>query len=393
MATWLLGAWGMSGVWKIAGVWERSPDRDPELKSRDLEIAPTTGASGPTAWLLALLLVLAGPTFAEPAGPDPLFAEDAVLKVSLRGPLTTLAREKSAEEQPEHAGTLSYTEADGRAMAFDIVLQGRGHSRRRQDVCKFPPLWVDLPKKKTLKGTLFEGQNKLKLVTFCRPTDRHQQFLLKEYVAYRLFNHLTDNSFRVRLLQVDYVDADRDDTTTTRWGFFIEHKKRLAKRLGYPLREPIAIEREQLDPEYASRIEVFNYLLGNTDYSLIAAGPGRECCHNSVLLELPDQRFMSVPYDFDMTGFVDPPYQMVSPEMRISNVRQRLFRGYCWPGDYTRRAVEALLAEKAELLEIVRSDPRMDERSREKAAAYLESGFAILEDPKDLERRVLGACR
>ena len=126
---------------------------------------------------------------------------------------------------------------------------------------------------------------------------------------------------------------------------------------------------------------------------MIAAGPGRECCHNTVLFELPDQRFINVPYDFDMTGFVDPPYQMVSAELRIKNVRQRLFRGFCREGDYTRQAVQKLLAEKAALLDIVRTDPRMDERSRTKAVEYLESGFALLEDPKELEKRVLTACR
>jgi hypothetical protein len=327
-----------------------------------------------------------------PAAADPLFADDAVLKLSLRGPLGTLAKDKG-DELPERPGQLVYTEADGRLVTLEVTLQGRGHSRRRQDVCTFPPLWVDLPKKKELEGTLFEGQGKLKLVTYCRPTDRHQQFLLKEYLAYRLFNHLTDASFRVRLLQVDYVDADKGDATTTRWGFFIEHKKRLAKRLDYPLREPVAIERQQVEPGHASRIEVFNFLIGNTDYSLIAAGPGRTCCHNAVLFELPDGQFLTVPYDFDMTGFVDPPYQMVSPDLRISNVRQRLFRGFCREGDHTRRAAQELLAERTALLDIVRGDPRLDERSRRKAIEYLESGFELLEDPKELERRVLDACR
>jgi len=350
-----------------------------------------------TAVLALALAALAAPAaFAEaadaPRGPDPLFAEDAPLRITLRGPLDSLAKDKS--EEPEYRpGKLLYTEADGRQMELDIGLQTRGHSRRRKDVCTFPPLRVDLPKKKTLDGTLFEQQGKLKLVTFCRPTDRHQQFLLKEFTAYRLFNHLTDASFRVRLLEIDYVDADRGDATVTRWGFFIEDKKRLGKRLGYPLREPISIEREQLEPTHASRIELFNFLLGNTDYSLVAAGPGRECCHNSVLLEQPDGRFMTVPYDFDMTGFVDPPYQQVSPELRISNVRHRLFRGFCREGDVTRQTVNELIAERANLLEIVRAEPRLDARARDKAIAYLESGFEMLEDPKELERRVLTACR
>ena len=356
-------------------------------------------------WWACALPVVAAPEAAalpDPAGsqarqspargPDPLFADAAPLRITIRGPLRSLASDKSAAPEYRPA-TLSYVDAEGQQAELDIRLRTRGHSRRRADVCSFPPLRVDLPKKSTLRGTVFQHQSKLKLVTFCRPTDRHQQFLMKEYITYLLFNHLTDNSFRVRLLEIDYVDTDRKDATVTRFGFFIEDKARLARRLELPLREPDSIERGQLEPAHASLVELFNYLLGNTDYSLIAAAPGRTCCHNAVLLEQPDGQFRAVPYDFDMTGFVDPPYGMVSADLKIKNVRQRLYRGFCREGEHHRAAVDQLLAAKEGLLAIVSAEPRLDERTRAKAIAYLQSGFEVLEDPAQLAQRVIDACR
>jgi hypothetical protein len=323
---------------------------------------------------------------------DPLFASTDVFRITLRGPLTALAADSAADPDYRPA-TLSFTGADGAPISLNVGLKVRGHSRRKESVCTFPPLRVDLPKRDATDGTIFENQGKLKLVTFCRPTERHQQFLFKEYLAYRMFDTLTDDNINARLVQIHYVNADREDASVDGYGMFLENEKRVGKRLGLPLREPEYIERVQLEPVHAARIEVFNYLLGNTDFSLVAAAEGRTCCHNIALFEQPDKRFLTIPYDFDMTGFVEPPYQMVSENLGISSVRQRLFRGYCREGDYTRDAAREIVAAKPQMLALVRDDPRLDDKTRKRALDWLESGFKILEDPSQLQRRVLSECR
>ena len=64
-----------------------------------------------------------------------------------------------------------------------------------------PPLFVSFGDE-TARGTLFEGQTMLPLTTHCRDSSSYEQYVLKEYLAYRIYNLLTDKSLRVRLARV-----------------------------------------------------------------------------------------------------------------------------------------------------------------------------------------------
>jgi hypothetical protein len=332
------------------------------------------------------------PRVSTAAAADPLFSETAPIAVSIRAPFTSLQRDRSPT--PAYVrGTLTYADEGGSTVTVDIRLRPRGKSRRRPDVCAFPPLRLNFPARDQTRGTLLHGQTNLKLVTYCRTADRYQQTLLREYAVYRMLNHLTDASFRVRLLEIDYVDTDRNDQTLTRYGFVIEHRRRLARRIEMPSKRPDQVPQEALEPEQASLVEVFNYMIGNTDYSLIAPAPGDPCCHNVNLYQLPDDRYLPIPYDFDMTGFVNPPYGMVSEGLPIRNVRQRLFRGFCRDGEHHRAAVERLRSAREELFAIVRGQTGLETRSAEQAIAYLQGFFDIVDDPRRLDRQILRACR
>ena len=127
-----------------------------------------------------------------------MFASDDVLHVTVAGPISTLAENMDGKEELPFVLT-----AEG--VEHAIAVRNRGNSRLR--VCEFPPLRLDFDRDATA-GTVFEGQNKLKLVTHCRNYDRGEQDMLEEYLTYRLFNALTDASFRVRLLRIRYVDTD-----------------------------------------------------------------------------------------------------------------------------------------------------------------------------------------
>ncbi len=163
---------------------------------------------------------------------DPLFESHELLNVRLEAPLQEMARDRS-DEPEERPGLFSYTEADGTSRQFAIKVQPRGKNRRMREVCQFPPLWLNL-KKGDVKGTLFKKQNKLKLVTQCASLSSKSKkvadYLWLEYVAYRIFNQMTDQSFRVRPLAISYMDT-KNQREFEQPGFLIEHKDRLAHRL------------------------------------------------------------------------------------------------------------------------------------------------------------------
>ncbi len=322
---------------------------------------------------------------------DPLFASDELLAVQLTGPLRSMARDRS-DEPEARAGRLSFTDSSGTLVEVPIELSPRGKSRRDRQVCSFPPLSLKLPKKE-MDGTVFENQKSLKLVTYCKSQERHQQYLLKEYLAYRIFNLLTDNSLRVRLLQIEYVDEDRGGKALVRLGFVIEHFKRFAKRLGVKRVKPITIPREQLEPAQASLVELFEYLIGNVDFSLVSGPTGDDCCHNAKLFQTADGLMLPVPYDFDMTGFVNPPYGTANAQLKQRNIRQRIYRGLCRAGDHHQNAVERAQEMRQPIEQLIRDQAGLDDNNRKKILSYLAAFYDVLDDPQKLQKDILGTCR
>jgi hypothetical protein len=318
---------------------------------------------------------------------DSLFPPDGAratpLVVELHLPLAQLRKVKADDKEAEFAGHLQM--ADG--MRLPVQISPRGKSRRNH--CDFPPLWLDF-KKKQLTGTIWAGQNKLKLVTHCSNKFAKREYLATEMFAYRLLNLFTDHSFRVRALEITYVDTDRD-RREKQFGFVIEHKKSLAARLGGELLETPGIKLSQLDVAHAAFMSMFGYFIGNTDFSL-RQGPGEECCHNAVPIQIGDSIF-PVPYDFDAAGLVDPPYAAPAPNLSIRRVTQRLYRGYCQHNDELDAATALFLSKRVEVQSLIdRFDDIPGFRARD-VSAYLGKFYAIVENPDQVRSKLIKRCR
>jgi hypothetical protein len=200
--------------------------------------------------------------------------------------------------------------------------------------------------------------------------------LLEEYVAYRIFNLLSDFSYRVRLLRMHYVDTDdrMDRGARNRYAFVIEPTDQLAARLDAVPLQRTAVPKKKLDAEQAARVYVFQYLVGNTDWSLVASKDGGTCCHNGKLLER-DEHIFYVPYDFDQAGIVNASYAKPHPVVRLPNVRVRRYRGYCTDLDTLRAAVSHVNLRRDEIIELVRNTPGFKQRDAERTVDYLMAYF------------------
>ena len=334
------------------------------------------------------LLLLAGTVSAEENLPtDPLFRDVQILEASISGPLTTLVRERPQEDYLP--GMFRYTDADGEEVALDLKIRTRGNFRHKE--CDYPPVLLNFVKKQT-RDTLFDKQNKLKLVIQCGKSERYEQAVLREYLAYRLLNAVTDLSFRVRLLRANYVNEEKDPPYQQRYAFMIEHKKRLAERLGL---QELAIERASVSairPEQLNLTSVFAYFIGNTDFSPIAGPPGDKCCHNYVLFGGGDGPILAVPYDFDQSGFVDAPYAIPNPRFRIRSVRQRLYRGRCANNDYLDASLQKFRDSRETLYAIVRDQGGLTDKVRKDLLKYMDGFFEIINDPRQVERKMRDRC-
>jgi hypothetical protein len=333
----------------------------------------------------ALLLMATAASAAEPA--KPLFADDGVIRLTVRGPLDMIARK--AEQRPgPRPGSLTIG-----AETIPIMLSPRGITRLRKETCQFPPLRVEFPQPPA--AGLFAGQRRLKLVTHCRPSEGFQQHLLLEYAAYRLYNQLTPASFRVRLAQIDYAGED-GRPVTSRYGFFIEEIDDAARRNGG--NEPRVGDRipvPSLSPRDAAGAAVFEYLIANLDFAMNAGPAGENCCHNFRLIAgAPGTApaIIPVPYDFDFSGFVDAPYALPPDQIRVSSVRQRHYRGFCRHNAEALAASRQISAQRPALLATLAAIPGLDEKTRRKASAYLEKGFADIASDQAVQAKLFRTC-
>ena len=320
---------------------------------------------------------------------DPLFQSTDILEVRITAPFDTILAERSNEE--DVPGKFQYTNQAGELEEVDVGIRTRGISRRQKDVCPFPPLRLDF-KSSQVKKSLLHKQDKLKLVTHCKDrTSRYKETPLREYLAYRMLNELTDVSFRVRLMRITYVDTDGRDPDRNRYGFVIEHKDRLAKRLGI---KPIQLESTRtkaLRPDYTNLISMFHYMIGNTDFSPIA-GPDAKCCHNHVLLGTEGELFYSVPYDFDQAGLVDAKHGQTNPRFKLSSAKQRLYRGRCSNNEHLTSTIAHFLSKREALFKLIGEQEGLGDATRRELTKFVEKFYDIINSPKQIERQFVKKC-
>jgi len=319
--------------------------------------------------------------------PDPLFQDNETLQVTMTAPFTTLIRERPKDDYL--TGVFQYTESDGTTVKLDLEIRTRGNFRHKN--CKYPPLRLNL-KKSQARGTMFDKQNKLKLVIPCDYSAKYEQVVLREYLAYRILNAVTNMSFRVRLLRVAYVNTEVKRRGEIRYGFLIEHKNRLAKRYDLKVLEVERINVVSIQPDQLNLTSVFGFLIGNTDFSPIAGAPGNECCHNYVLFGNDIDPVIAVPYDFDQAGFIDAPYATPNQRFRISNVRQRLYRGRCVNNEHVAASLRRFRDHRDSIYALINEQEGLNSRVRAKLIRYIDDFYKLISNPKDVERKMTKKC-
>lgn len=343
--------------------------------------------------LRALILLWVLSASAEAANPGPLFADDAVLDVRIEAPIKVLM-----DVRPDEAylkGAFVYTDLDGKEHRVALKLRTRGNYRRDKSHCDFAPVLLNFPKD-DVYGTLLEGQNKLKLVTHCRGHETEfDHYLLREYLAYRLFAELSETSYRVRLLRATYYDPHEDDEFT-RFAYVIEDDSAVAKRNGMKKAKARHVSHDDYEAAHENLLHVFQYMIGNTAYSLAASEPGKKCCHNIDLLSATKEApFVPLPYDFDFSGLVDADYAQPNPRYAIETVRDRYYKGRCKNNGLLAETLDRFREKRQNLFAIIDSVANIDKKAQgamRPARSYLEEFYAIIEDPDEVQRQLVQHC-
>ena len=314
-----------------------------------------------------------------------LFKETEPLAFTLTAEFNLVNKERNPDNKKAFPAVLSVLDAKG-AEDVPVTIGSRGHFRLMARNCDFVPIRLDFPRGNETAGTIFEGQTTLKLGTHCRGDREYDNYTLKEYLTYRLFNMVTPLSFRARLARATYVDAKTKKTVNNRYSIFIEHENEVARRFGGRIVELPRITFNDLDAPTLNRMMLFEYMIGNTDFSIWAL-------HNVRIVQDKNRKLFPVPYDFDLSGLVHAPYAAPDPRIGIRSVLDRLYRGPCRTTDEFDEAAQAFRSKRADMFTLLESMRDLEPLARGEAKNYLESFFRTIERPESIKRQFVNGCK
>jgi hypothetical protein len=299
-----------------------------------------------------------------------IFANDSILNFSLRGNLRVLLNDR-AENPSYHPIELVYKENEQKEISFAVKAKTRGHFRKMKENCSYPPLYLNFAKSDTLKKSIFNYQDKYKLVMPCRG----DEYVIREWLVYRLYNIITAISFQAKLVNITLDDEKSKKKGDPFFGILLEDEKKMAKKNGKITMDK-KLRPEQTETASFLTMAVFQYLIGNTDWSIQYL--------QNIKLIMNDSNSVAIPvaYDFDHSGMVDAPYAHPAEELLMSSVLQRRYRGYCMTDMKKFESTIALFNNKKnEIYSLYANCGLINEKDKKHFIKYLDEFYTTINDP------------
>lgn len=332
--------------------------------------------------ICAIILLITGVIFGQnELKSDKLYKDQTPLEIKLGYSNNDLNR--NTNDSTFIITSMAYLN-EGKWTEIEVNLRARGNFRRNE--CYFPPVKMKI-KKKQYEGTLFDGNKSMKLVLPCKIESEKNDNVLQEFIAYKIYEHISPFHFKTRRVNIEFTEPKGKKTKEFQLkGFLIEDDKRVAKR-----HEGKVMERfiHPMAMQHLTSVQnaFFQFLLGNTDFSVAYQ-------HNGKLLYV-DKEIIPLPYDFDMTGWVNPSYATVNTTLGINSVQDRKYRGFKREQQYFDKVRADFLAKKSELIEMVSSfeSDFSDPKEYQNMYDFMESFYEVLEDDKKFEKVIVAEAR
>lgn len=300
-----------------------------------------------------------------------------ILKVTIKGDLASVINnKKSADYQPIE---ISWKTSNGTKVETVAKIRVRGKYRRR--VCGFPPLKIKFKKDRLAHLGYTPDFNSLKLVTHCLDDDKvaANENVLQEYLIYKMYEEVTDNSFRTQLVEVTYIDESGEYGNITRYGFFIEKKSELAQRMGGKSVQQFNTDRNLVMEQDEVNMALFQYMIGNEDWSV-------SMHKNNALIQV-NANFVPVPYDFDFSGVVAAKYARLVPQHGLSHITDRIYLGYPVDNKVLLKTINAFRAKQSNFANIINNQEGLSKRSKRELISYINSFFDIVDYMEESEAK------
>jgi hypothetical protein len=295
-----------------------------------------------------------------------VFASDELLYMTLRFDVREFLRTKNNPEYLDATLTVKLNNTD--SLVQQIRVKARGEMRRTY--CAFPPIMLKFKGSGIDSGRIY-GKGTLKLVTHCNATANFNGNVLKEYLVYKMYNLVTPYSFKTRLARITYIDINKPDKPLEAYAFLIENEEKMAERNHAVLIKSMNSTQKNMFPLEMTRVAVFNYMIGNTDWSV----PLQHNIKIMKSLKIPSSKSIPVPFDFDYSGFVNAVYAMPHELLPIKDVSERYYQGICGQDQVVNKVVDEFAELKDEFMNTVSSFEYLSKNDKKYVEYYLGSFY------------------
>lgn len=346
------------------------------------------------AFLAGFILLCSGSLLAQEYIPtfedtlevyEGLFYKEEPLELTLKLDLKQLQRSRRDEKYQDAEMTCHVNES------FDLTHPVRVKTRGiyRRDNCTYPPFWLNI-RHAGIEADSLREVVKMKMVVRCRSSKQYDPYVLREFLAYKIFNLITPFSYRVRLIRLRYIDTGRKNEETLDWAFLIEPDELMEKRLRGKMIKSDQLSMRTVNPHVMDQVAMFQYMIGNGDYSVT----GR---HNLriIALEDPDQPqgFLVIPYDFDYTGLINAHYAVPGEGLPINSVRERYFLGPCRSDDIFKEVLEEFSTYYDPIISYLEGFDYLEQEEREDMIEYIKDFYRQAGRDDFIRHNIASTCR
>jgi hypothetical protein len=231
----------------------------------------------------------------------------------------------------------------------------------------------DFSKDNPPQNSLFDRQLKMKLVTPCRG----DKYVVREYLVYKLFNLITPKSFRARLVSVIYDDTVKGIQSEPLYGILLEEEDQMAQRNNAIIMKGKLVKPEQTRSDDFLKMAVFEYMIGNTDWSVQYLQNVKLIANDSLGVA------STVPYDFDHAGIVNAPYAKPAEALLLNSTRERRYRGYCITAmSVFDKTFEHFNLLKEDIYGTYSKSPWLEDSYVKNTLKFLDDFYRIIDNPK-----------
>jgi len=333
------------------------------------------------SWLVLILIFFS--TIAIGQDVVPLFQSTKPLNIHATGSVKSI--KKNSNDSTLVTSSFQYQDDSDNWITVPVEAKVRGNFRLKY--CYFPPLKIKL-NKKNVDTTLFKGNKALKLVVPCRTASDANTLIRKEYLCYKFCEVLTPYYFHTRLANLNFTDhTQKKPREYELLTFFVEDNSLVAKRKNGKIYESKNLAPGIFDEKQAIRNDYIQYMIGNADWSSLYQ-------HNTNVLHA-DGKYITLSYDFDMSGFVDAGYARENPpDLGTGDPRDRVYRGFCKTKEAMEEIRKEFLEKESKVQSLIENESAFfKERDMKDMHSYIEKFFEILKDDRLFRTDILEGCR